>query len=90
MKAPPATKDKKPVATKAPTTRPSKAKPAAPAQAARADSEIDREGDIRLTAYCRYEARGRTDGHALDDWLAAEAQVEQSDAAHSGPGEPTP
>ncbi len=29
---------------------------------------------IRQTAYAFYEARGYTDGHALDDWLRAEAQ----------------
>jgi hypothetical protein len=26
-------------------------------------------------AYALYEERGRTDGQALDDWLAAEQQV---------------
>ena len=30
---------------------------------------------IRLTAYAIYEARGRADGHALDDWLQAQAQI---------------
>lgn len=29
---------------------------------------------IRQTAYANYEARGCTDGHALEDWLLAEAQ----------------
>jgi hypothetical protein len=31
------------------------------------------EERIRLRAYELYEARGREDGHALDDWLQAEA-----------------
>jgi len=31
------------------------------------------EERIRLRAYELYEARGREDGRALDDWLQAEA-----------------
>lgn len=31
------------------------------------------EERIRLRAYELYEARGREDGHDLDDWLQAEA-----------------
>ncbi len=38
----------------------------------------DRDEAIRLAAYAFYEARGRTDGHALDDWLKAQAAVDQS------------
>lgn len=30
---------------------------------------------IHEVAYALYEARGCVDGHALDDWLAAEAAV---------------
>jgi hypothetical protein len=33
------------------------------------------EKRIRLRAYELYEARGREDGHALDDWLQAEAEI---------------
>jgi len=33
------------------------------------------EGRIRLRAYELYEQRGRRDGHALDDWLQAEAEL---------------
>ena len=33
------------------------------------------EHEIRLRAYDFYLQRGRVDGHALDDWLRAEAQV---------------
>lgn len=34
-----------------------------------------REDIIRRRAYERYEHSGCVDGHALDDWLAAEAEV---------------
>ena len=37
---------------------------------------IDREQRVREAAYHRYEARGSVDGHALEDWLNAEADVE--------------
>ncbi len=30
---------------------------------------------IRQRAYALYEARGREDGHELDDWLRAESEV---------------
>jgi hypothetical protein len=30
---------------------------------------------IAQAAYQRYEARGREDGHDVDDWLAAEREV---------------
>ena len=33
------------------------------------------EQRIRLRAYQLYEQRGRADGHALDDWLEAKAEV---------------
>jgi hypothetical protein len=33
------------------------------------------EEQIRLRAYALYEARGREDGHDLDDWLQAEAEI---------------
>ncbi len=38
-------------------------------------SVSDAEQKIRLRAYQLYEERGRIDGHALDDWLQAEAEV---------------
>jgi len=41
-------------------------------------SGAGRDEIIRQTAYAFYEARGHLDGHALEDWLAAEAQVEQA------------
>ena len=33
------------------------------------------EAAVRAAAYALYEARGRVDGHDLEDWLAAERQV---------------
>ena len=33
------------------------------------------EEKIRVRAYELYEQRGRIDGHALDDWLQAEAEI---------------
>ena len=33
------------------------------------------EEKISLRAYELYEQRGRIDGHALDDWLQAEAEI---------------
>ena len=33
--------------------------------------------EIAREAYARYEARGREDGHDVEDWLAAEKQLRQ-------------
>ena len=33
------------------------------------------EYQIRLRAYELYEARGRKDGHELDDWLRAKEEI---------------
>ncbi len=33
------------------------------------------EEDLRRRAYQKYEQRGREDGRALDDWLAAESEI---------------
>ena len=33
------------------------------------------EHAIRLRAYELYVQRGRSEGHAIDDWLAAEAEL---------------
>jgi hypothetical protein len=35
----------------------------------------DREEQIRRRAYDLYEQRGRVDGHDMDDWLQAEAEL---------------
>jgi len=34
---------------------------------------------IRQRAYLRFEARGKEEGHALEDWLAAEDEVLHAD-----------
>jgi hypothetical protein len=40
------------------------------------DSGFDRlEQGVRVRAYELYERRGKGDGHALDDWLQAEAEL---------------
>jgi DUF2934 family protein len=44
-----------------------------PQEAAEARAELEEQ--IRRRAYELYERRGRGDGHALDDWLQAEAEV---------------
>lgn len=47
-----------------------------PAQAeGREPSVAELEERIRRRAYALYEARGRGDGHALDDWLEAKAEI---------------
>ena len=35
------------------------------------------EHQISLRAYELYEARGREDGHELDDWLRAEEEIRE-------------
>jgi hypothetical protein len=37
-------------------------------------SDVNLQTQIRIRAYELYEARGRADGHALDDWLRAERE----------------
>ena len=34
--------------------------------------------EIARLAYCLYEARGRRDGHDVDDWLEAERELTDS------------
>ena len=36
------------------------------------------EEEIRGRAYVLYEQRGREDGHDIDDWLRAEAELPHS------------
>jgi hypothetical protein len=38
------------------------------------------EEKIRRRAYELYELRGKQDGHDLDDWLAAEAEIAAKNA----------
>lgn len=44
-------------------------------QTAKIETDPNREQEIRLRAYTLYEERGREDGHDIDDWLRAEAEV---------------
>jgi hypothetical protein len=37
--------------------------------------EFELEYQIRLRAYQLYQARGREDGHELDDWLRAKEEL---------------
>ena len=39
------------------------------------DSHPNLEEEIRRCAYELYDERGREDGHDLDDWLRAEAEI---------------
>jgi hypothetical protein len=41
-------------------------------------NSVDREQAIREAAYACFEARGCEPGHELDDWLRAEALVQQA------------
>ena len=41
--------------------------------------ETDLQERIRLRAYFLYLSRNKEDGHALDDWLQAEAEMTDSD-----------
>jgi hypothetical protein len=45
-------------------------KPSAPVRS----EPLDLDQQIRIRAYQLYEARGREDGHELDDWLRAEEE----------------
>jgi len=42
------------------------------------------EHEIRLRAYDLYDRRGRVDGHALEDWLQAEAEILGKIFSHRG------
>ncbi|MGD9843221.1 MAG: DUF2934 domain-containing protein [Steroidobacteraceae bacterium] len=41
------------------------------------NSVEDRDATIAIAAYMLAEKRGFTPGHEIDDWLAAEAEVDQ-------------
>jgi len=45
----------------------------------RATVEDSLEEQIRTRAYELYEARGREEGHDLEDWLEAEAEITGTD-----------
>lgn len=56
-------------------------------QAGRMPAPADREQAIREAAYALFEARGCEPGHELDDWLQAEAQVQQVGSASTSAAE---
>ena len=45
--------------------------------AGKTPTPVDREAMIREAAYFHYAQRGYAPGHDLDDWLAAEAELER-------------
>ena len=45
--------------------------------------EENSEEQVRLRAYELYEARGRGDGHDLEDWLEAEAEISSRSRAEA-------
>jgi P-type Cu2+ transporter len=51
-----------------------------PAAVTSEPQDIELEDQIRQRAYELYEERGREDGHELDDWLRAEAEIMQKKA----------
>ena len=53
--------------------------PSAPIKAdlQKTDSGGELQNQIRARAFQLYEQRGRDDGHDLDDWLQAEADLSQ-------------
>jgi hypothetical protein len=54
-------------------------------RAAAPDMDGSRAARIRELAYGLYETRGRTDGHDVDDWLAAEAALAGESSASMPP-----
>ncbi len=51
-----------------------------PATVTSEPQEVELEHQIRLRAYEFYEARGREDGHELEDWLRAEEEITKKQA----------
>ena len=43
-------------------------------------SSVPSEDEVRTRAYELYEERRREDGHAMDDWLRAEAEITRNKA----------
>jgi hypothetical protein len=50
----------------------------------------DTEEQIRVAAYFIYENNGCQQGHALDDWVCAQAQLGVATSSHGGTPEVTP
>jgi len=51
-----------------------------PATVTSEPQEVEPEHQIHLRAYELYEARGREDGHELEDWLRAEEEITKKQA----------
>jgi hypothetical protein len=51
-----------------------------PATVTSEPQEFELEYQIRLRAYELYEARGRQDGHEVEDWLRAEEEITEKKA----------
>lgn len=51
---------------------------------ASAPNGLDRTERIRALAYSYFVERGGGDGHELEDWLRAEAQIQRSEPPISG------
>ncbi len=51
------------------------AREAAKRQIVEVGTDPNFEREIRRRAYALYEERGREDGHDIDDWLRAEAEL---------------
>ncbi|MBP8305746.1 MAG: DUF2934 domain-containing protein [Burkholderiaceae bacterium] len=49
------------------------------------EDDPTQEDRIRYRAYQLYECNGRIEGHALDDWLAAEAEIIAGDTVGTAP-----
>ncbi len=63
----------RPTETDVATKNPKSSGKLPPAAALEASSDLLEQ--IRVIAYQMYEARGRADGHDLEDWLEAETQI---------------
>jgi len=46
-----------------------------PTSVANDQQELELEDQIRMRAHELYEARGREDGHEMEDWLRAEEEI---------------
>jgi Protein of unknown function (DUF2934) len=52
--------------------------------AQRLDMKSASDADIAKRAYAKYEARGRADGYALEDWTAASRELVAETFGHLG------
>jgi len=67
------------ISPRARATRVAKGSATAPAANSKVPVDLPaREESIRRRAYAFYQDRGQVDGGALDDWLAAEAEVDRA------------